>query len=417
MESKSGLDMVMDDHFGGWARFAAVRTPVIAAVSGYALGGGCELAMMCDIILAADTAKFGQPEINLGVIPGMGGSQRLVRAVGYYKAAELVLTGRMMDAEEAERAGLVSRVVPAADLLDEAGKVADTIASKSLPSRVRGQGRAGRRAGDHARRGAALREAHASRRCSTPRTRRKGWRPSVRSAPPTSRTADPPRPRLEDRETAYGATRLSALTSVSCAPIASLAGGGAGQSGSGSGRGSAKSPASLRKRAMIRTSSAVSSSARPGSAKTSVLSAAVARSTSSRPACRQHEHRGTSVARVRLALDQAVAHEPVDRVGDAGGVHLQPRDRAGHRHPSLAGEPEQAEHLVSGERQAERLEGRIDARQHQLLGADDRRHGRHAGSGIRPSVRRPLALRLGDRIDGKRSWSRHRRPPFPRCPR
>ena len=134
MESKSGLDMVMDDHFGGWARFAAVRTPVIAAVSGYALGGGCELAMMCDIILAAHTAKFGQPEINLGVIPGMGGSQRLVRAVGYYKAAELVLTGRMMGAEEAERAGLVSRVVPAADLLEEAGKVADTIAAKSLPS-------------------------------------------------------------------------------------------------------------------------------------------------------------------------------------------------------------------------------------------------------------------------------------------
>lgn len=134
MESKSGLDMVMDDHFGGWARFAAVRTPVIAAVAGYALGGGCELAMMCDIILAADTAKFGQPEINLGVIPGMGGSQRLVRAVGYYKAAELVLTGRMMGADEAERAGLVSRVVPAADLLEEAGKVAETIAAKSLPS-------------------------------------------------------------------------------------------------------------------------------------------------------------------------------------------------------------------------------------------------------------------------------------------
>ncbi len=134
MESKSGLEMVMGDHFGEWARFAAVRTPVIAAVSGYALGGGCELAMMCDIILAADTAKFGQPEINLGVIPGMGGSQRLIRAVGYYKAAELVLTGRLLGAEEAERAGLVSRVVPAADLLDEAAKVADTIASKSLPS-------------------------------------------------------------------------------------------------------------------------------------------------------------------------------------------------------------------------------------------------------------------------------------------
>jgi enoyl-CoA hydratase len=134
MESKSGLEMTMGDHFGEWGRFAAVRTPVIAAVSGYALGGGCELAMMCDIILAADTAKFGQPEINLGVIPGMGGSQRLIRAVGYYKAAELVLTGRMLGADEAERAGLVSRVVPAADLLAEAGKTADVIASKSLPS-------------------------------------------------------------------------------------------------------------------------------------------------------------------------------------------------------------------------------------------------------------------------------------------
>ena len=134
MESQTGLDLLMGDHFGGWPVFAAVRTPVIAAVSGYALGGGCELAMMCDIILAADTAKFGQPEINLGVMPGMGGSQRLIRAVGYYKAAELILTGRMMDAVEAERAGLVSRVVPADDLLDEAGKVAETIAAKSLPS-------------------------------------------------------------------------------------------------------------------------------------------------------------------------------------------------------------------------------------------------------------------------------------------
>ena len=134
MESKSGLEMLMGDHFGGWREFAAVRTPVIAAVSGYALGGGCELAMMCDIILAADTATFGQPEINLGVIPGMGGSQRLIRAVGYYKAAELILTGRTMDAAEAERAGLVSRVVPAADLLAEAQRTADAIASKSLPS-------------------------------------------------------------------------------------------------------------------------------------------------------------------------------------------------------------------------------------------------------------------------------------------
>ena len=134
MQGKTGRKMNMGDHFGAWARFADVRTPVIAAVSGYALGGGCELAMMCDIILAADTAWFGQPEVNLGVIPGMGGTQRLIRAVGYYKAAELILTGRMMDAAEAERAGLVSRVVPASDLLDDAQRTAETIASKSLPS-------------------------------------------------------------------------------------------------------------------------------------------------------------------------------------------------------------------------------------------------------------------------------------------
>jgi enoyl-CoA hydratase len=134
MEGMSASDMLATDHFGAWSDFAAVRTPVIAAVSGFALGGGCELAMMCDIILAADTAKFGQPEINLGVIPGMGGTQRLIRAVGYYKAAELILSGRLMGAEEAERAGLVSRVVPASDLLDEAATLADTIASKSLPS-------------------------------------------------------------------------------------------------------------------------------------------------------------------------------------------------------------------------------------------------------------------------------------------
>ncbi|UNK71300.1 enoyl-CoA hydratase-related protein [Microbacterium sp. H1-D42] len=134
MESKTASEMLETDHFGAWTRFAAVRTPVIAAVSGYALGGGCEVAMMCDIILAADSARFGQPEINLGVIPGMGGTQRLIRAVGYYKAAELILSGRMIAADEAERIGLVSRVVPASDLLDEAGKLAETIASKSLPS-------------------------------------------------------------------------------------------------------------------------------------------------------------------------------------------------------------------------------------------------------------------------------------------
>ena len=132
MEDKTGLDMVMDDHFGGWARFAALRTPVIAAVAGYALGGGCELAMMCDIILAADTARFGQPEVNLGVIPGMGGSQRLVRAGGPYKAADLILDTPLLVLLNTP--GLVSRVVPAGDLLTEAGAVAEQIAAKSLPS-------------------------------------------------------------------------------------------------------------------------------------------------------------------------------------------------------------------------------------------------------------------------------------------
>ena len=122
-----------EDLFAVGDRIARHRLPVIAAVAGFALGGGCELAMMCDIILAADTAKFGQPEIKLGVIPGIGGTQRLARAVGKAKAMDLCLTGRMMDAAEAERAGLVARVVPAADLICEALKVAATIASMSRP--------------------------------------------------------------------------------------------------------------------------------------------------------------------------------------------------------------------------------------------------------------------------------------------
>jgi enoyl-CoA hydratase len=117
-----------------WERLRSVRKPVIAAVAGFALGGGCELAMMCDFIIAADTAKFGQPEIKIGVIPGASGTQRLPRAVGKAKAMDLVLTGRMMDAAEAERAGLVSRVVPAAQLLDEALAAAGQIAGFSLPS-------------------------------------------------------------------------------------------------------------------------------------------------------------------------------------------------------------------------------------------------------------------------------------------
>jgi enoyl-CoA hydratase len=123
----------LDDLFREADRIAARRKPLIAAVAGYALGGGCELAMMCDFILAADNARFGQPEINLGVLPGMGGTQRLARAVGKAKAMELCLTGRLMDAEEAERAGLVARIVPKARLLEEAMAVAAVIAGKSLP--------------------------------------------------------------------------------------------------------------------------------------------------------------------------------------------------------------------------------------------------------------------------------------------
>ncbi|KXG80038.1 MULTISPECIES: enoyl-CoA hydratase [Pseudomonas] len=123
----------VEDLFSDSDRIANRRKPIIAAVSGFALGGGCELAMMCDFILAADNAKFGQPEINLGVLPGMGGTQRLTRAVGKAKAMELCLTGRLMGAEEAERAGLVARIVPQAELVEEALKVAATIASKSIP--------------------------------------------------------------------------------------------------------------------------------------------------------------------------------------------------------------------------------------------------------------------------------------------
>lgn len=133
MQPKSYMDMFMNDYFARWDRLAQFRKPTIAAVAGYALGGGCELAMICDILLAADNAKFGQPEIKLGVIPGIGGSQRLTRAIGKAKAMDLVLTGRNMDADEAERAGLVSRIVPAAELLDTALEVAETIASMSLP--------------------------------------------------------------------------------------------------------------------------------------------------------------------------------------------------------------------------------------------------------------------------------------------
>jgi len=134
MQSKTYMEVYLGDFLTSWDTVSRARKPVIAAVAGYALGGGCELAMMCDFILAADTAKFGQPEVSLGVMPGVGGTQRLTRFVGKSKAMEMNLTGRMMDAEEAERSGLVSRVVPADQLLEEAMKVAAKIADFSLPA-------------------------------------------------------------------------------------------------------------------------------------------------------------------------------------------------------------------------------------------------------------------------------------------
>ncbi|MEL6667102.1 MAG: enoyl-CoA hydratase-related protein [Pseudomonadota bacterium] len=134
MQPQTFSDMYLADYFAGWDRFAACRKPVVAAVNGFALGGGCELAMMCDLIIASDKATFGQPEIKLGVTPGMGGSVRMTKAIGKAKAMDLVLTGRMIDGEEADRIGLVSRVVPHDDLLDVAMQAAATIAEFSLPS-------------------------------------------------------------------------------------------------------------------------------------------------------------------------------------------------------------------------------------------------------------------------------------------
>ena len=134
MQSQSFSDMYLNDFFAGWDRFAAARKPWIAAVNGFALGGGCELAMMCDLVIASEKAKFGQPEIKLGVTPGMGGSQRLTRAIGKARAMDLILTGRMIDAAEADRLGLVSRLVAADDLMDEAMKAAEEIAGFSVPA-------------------------------------------------------------------------------------------------------------------------------------------------------------------------------------------------------------------------------------------------------------------------------------------
>ena len=134
MAPKSYMDVYKEDFVATWDAAAHCRKPVIAAVAGYCLGGGCELAMQCDIIIAADTAKFGQPEITLGIMPGIGGTQRLIRAVGKAKAMDLCLKGRMMGAEEAERSGLVAKIVPVSELAMEAEKVATKIASMSLPA-------------------------------------------------------------------------------------------------------------------------------------------------------------------------------------------------------------------------------------------------------------------------------------------
>ena len=137
MQDKTWSEAYMEDFItSGWERLSRCRKPVIAAVSGFALGGGCEVAMMCDFIIAANTAKFGQPEVNLGIPPGAGGTQRLTRFVGKSKAMEMCLTGRFMDAEEAERSGLVSRIVTGSELVDEAVKTADAISKKSLQANM-----------------------------------------------------------------------------------------------------------------------------------------------------------------------------------------------------------------------------------------------------------------------------------------
>jgi len=139
MADKPFIDAYLGDFVSNWNVAARARKPIVAAVAGFALGGGCELAMQCDIVIAADTAKFGQPEINLGVIPGIGGTQRLARAVGKAKAMDLILTGRIMDAAEAEKSGLVARLVSPEKLMDEAMKVAETIGNMSLPSVLAGK--------------------------------------------------------------------------------------------------------------------------------------------------------------------------------------------------------------------------------------------------------------------------------------
>lgn len=182
-------DAFTADFFATWGKLAAVRTPTIAAVAGYALGGGCELAMMCDVLIAADTAKFGQPEIKLGVLPGMGGSQRLTRAIGKAKAMDLILTGRTMDAAEAERSGLVSRVVPADDLLTEARATATTISQMSASAPGWPRRPSTGLSNPVCPRGCST-NAGFSIRLSRPKTNPKVWQRSSRNALPSSPTDD-----------------------------------------------------------------------------------------------------------------------------------------------------------------------------------------------------------------------------------
>ena len=160
MQDKTFAEAFLGDFISRWENVAKARKPIVAAVAGFALGGGCEIAMMCDFILAADTAKFGQPEIKLGVIPGAGGTQRLTRAVGKSKAMEMILTGRMMDAAEAERSGLVSRIVPAASLVEEALKAGGRDRRAVEACGLRRQGGRQSRLRDDARRGDPVRAAH-----------------------------------------------------------------------------------------------------------------------------------------------------------------------------------------------------------------------------------------------------------------
>ena len=231
MQSKTYMQAYKEDFISKWDRVARARKPVIAAVAGFALGGGCELAMMCDIVIAADTARFGQPEIKLGVMPGSGGTQRLIRQVGKAKAMEMCLTGRMMDAAEAERANLVARVVPAASLMEEAMKTAETIASMSLPVAMMtkesinrayetslGRGhplraagvplpvRPGRPEGGHGRlRGEAKGQLHA-------RVGRHLRQPRLRPGPAAGGTRGAPRPPAKKMRQRKGAAPLASLT-------------------------------------------------------------------------------------------------------------------------------------------------------------------------------------------------------------